>query len=471
VHNRTPWVLLLCALFVSAASQAAPQQAAEPSLGAVKATRDEVLSIAAQAKTAAMRIGNVWRRQPVLELIGAVQVASGDWDAALETARQSNPEDTEILRTIGKQLAASTDSKKTESFLRKLEGGGSSSYAFIAKTQAQMGDFEKALRTTSQIQDHTVRSDALDWIAESQAAAGDYSGARKTYALAEAAWPEGHRYAEEEDQIIVRGQLSRGELQPALDTLAASKTPDISASSISLFTENFSKISDKAAVAAWLNGVLAALPRSPDGDIDRYFAIPLQVKLGREDRAMQAATSIRSDYGLRGYSAIGVACAETHNLPCAKSALDKLNAFAGPIRFDAEQMILNVTAALLDRGEFDAAAPWLAIVEEHPDKTYTRPEVDLQRVFFLAKQSQFEDARMRALEMNLDSLTGNQRGTAIRLVALLQTEKFGAAPVKSWASGLPDSEDRAYALVGIAQGLLNSEDANLPYSTLPLPHH
>jgi hypothetical protein len=61
-----------------------------------------------------------------------------------------------------------------------------------------------------------------------------------------------------------------------------------------------------------------------------------------------------------------------------------------------------------------------------------------------------------------------QRGTALRTTAVLQTKKSGVASSQSWASALVDQEDRAYALLGIAQALLKIGEVKLPYSAIQI---
>jgi aminopeptidase N len=98
--------------------------------------------------------------------------------------------------------------------------------------------------------------------------------------------------------------------------------------------------------------------------------------------------------------------------------------------FETKLMILNITAAMIDNGEFEAASPLLTM----------RP----------------------------NSVADVQRGTAVRTIALLQTKKSGGASSQPWALALTDTEDRAYALLGIAQALLEIDDVKLPYSAIQI---
>jgi hypothetical protein len=139
--------------------------------------------------------------------------------------------------------------------------------------------------------------------------------------------------------------------------------------------------------------------------------------------------------------------------------------------FEAKLMILNVTAALLDNGEFETSSRLLKSVEQQPDevsKSSIEPDIQLRHVFALALQDKFDDARSLAKKMRANSTPIVERGTAWRTIALLQTKKNGVASAHPWVLALADAEDRAYALLGIAQALLEIDDARLPYSAIQI---
>ena len=131
-------------------------------------------------------------------------------------------------------------------------------------------------------------------------------------------------------------------------------------------------------------------------------------------------------------------------------------------------MILNITAALIDHDQFDGASRLLTSVENVDERSTTSMKAGIQfeRVFMLARQDGFDDARNLALK--IDSIEEGQRGTALRTVALLQAKKQGSAATQRWASVLEDARDRAYALLGIAQALLGFDDPKLPYSEISI---
>ena len=431
-----------------------------------------------QAKASALKIKNSFQRGLVLDEIGAAQAKLGDVDAAVETANQAYPHIMTTLAAVGEQLGNSNDLLKAQAIGSKLKGGGSSTvFAFISRRQAEKGNIEEALRTTEQIQAPEVRSDALEWIAQQQAANGKYSGARKTLALATAADPTRHSTPDEVEMMIADAQLARGDVQTARAIVASMKSPEARSDAMIGFAAALWEKGDKAGAAVWLEDALRELPTGPSYEFSRYFAIPIQVKLGQKERAMEAAGALSREMRVKGYMAVAVTCAEAKDIACVGEAVEKM-ASAGSSEgedkelsdFGLKLMILNVTAALIDNAQFEAADRLLKTVEQRVDdvsgKSFIEPHAQLQRVFMLAQQERFENARALALKIRPDSVADVQRGTALRTTAVLQTKKSGVVSSRSWASALADDEDRAYALLGIAQALLKIGEVKLPYSAI-----
>ncbi len=479
VRNWTACSALILVTAVSVVGQSRRQQQVQAANNNVIAKTRKARSVVGQAKAAALNIKNDFQRGLVLDQIGAAEAKAGDLNAAIETANRAYPHGMATLTAIGEQLANSNDSGKAQSIGPKLKGGGSSTvFAFIARRQAEKGNIDEALRTTEQIQAPGVRSDALKWIAQQQAANGDYSRARKTLALARAAYPAERSTPDDVEMMIADGQLSRGDTQAARATIASVKSAEMRSAAMISAAYELLKKADKASSSVWLEDALQGLPAGPSYDFLRYLAIPLQVKLGQKERAMQAAGALSSDLRVKGYAAVAVACAEAKDVAGVHAAVEKMQSAASSERedkelsdFGAKLMILNVTAALIDNSEFEAASRLLTSLEQHLDdvsKMSIEPEAQLQRVFVLAQQGGFDDARSLALKMRPNSVADVQRGTALRAIALLQTKKNGVASSQPWALALADAEDRAYALLGIAQTLLGIDDVKLPYSAIQI---
>jgi hypothetical protein len=431
-----------------------------------------------RAKAAALKIENDYARRLVLDEIGEAEAKTGDLDAAVVTANQAYPHSWATLTAIGEHLGNSNNSVKAQFVGTRLKEGFSTVLAVIARRQAETGNANNALRTANQITAPEVRSDALEWIAEQQGANGDYAGMRKTLALASAAYPSRRLTPDNSAMMIAASQLSRGDTQAARTTLDSVKSAEIRSSVMISGAEELLKRADKASATAWLADAFQGLPAGPGYDFLQYAAIPLQVRLGQNERAMQAAGMLSGDLRMKAYMAVAVVCAEAKDVAGVNAALEKMQAAASSERKDKElsdfgvkHMILNVTAALIDHGQFEQASRLLTSIEEHLDdvsKMSIGPIAQLQRVFMLAQRDGFDDARSLALEMRSNSIDDVQRGTALRTIGLLQTKKQGAASAQRWALLLEATEDRAYALLGIAQALLGIDDPKLPYGAISI---
>ena len=69
----------------------------------------------------------------------------------------------------------------------------------------------------------------------------------------------------------------------------------------------------------------------------------------------------------------------------------------------------------------------------------------------LAQQGKFAGARLLAMKFRPDSVDETERGTALRITALLETKQNETSQSLSWAQLLPNNQDRGYALLGVAQ--------------------
>jgi hypothetical protein len=439
----------------------------------------EARIVLGQAKAAAAKIKSDLQRKQVLDDIGEAQAKAGDLEEAVDTANQAMPFESATLDAIGEQLAATNDLARAKSLGLKLKKGGGASTIFscMARTQAKEGNIDGALLAAQQIQFLEVRSYAFEEIAQHQAARGDYPGARKTFALARAAHQKGLIDADDVEMMIVMSQLSGGDRETARKTIDSWKPVENRFAGMIAGAAGLLQQGDKTGAAVWLEDALEKLPAGQNYDFLRYIAVPLQVKLGQTERAMQAAAAaLSADLRMKGYNAVAVACAETKDISCVNMALEKmyLAASAGGddkklSKFGVKLMTLNVTAALIDNGQFEPAARWLKAVEQDRDDLSAitiELHVRLQRAFVLAQHGRFEEARSMALKIRAGSVDEAERGTALRITALLQTRNNGVAPTRTWASTLADNNDRAYSLLGLAQALLQIDKVKLGYSAI-----
>lgn len=442
----------------------------------------EVRSLLAQAKSAALRIKNDYQRGLVLDEIGAAEAKNGDLDTAVKTANRAYPHIMATVTAIGKELGNSNDLSRAKYLGSQLKGGGSSTLFYhLVQRQAEKGRIAEALQTVRQIQAPEVRRGALELIAEQQGVNGEYSGARKTLALARAAYPDERSTLDDIEMMVAGAQFSRGDTEAARKTIAAMKSPE---SRFSMMVSGAAALliaKDTAGATALLEDALQQLPPGPSHDFLPYLAIPTQVKVGKKDAAMQAAGALAGDLREKGYMAIAVVCAETKDIDCVDAALAKMRSAATAERNDegssdyvVRSRILNVTAALINTGQFEAATRLLATVEQDLNDEASRvsiiPEVQFQRVVILAQQNAFTSARSLSLSMQSNSALSSEinRGTALRTIAVLETRKNGVAATKLWVLRLADDVERASAFLGIAQSLLKIDDIKLPYSAIQI---
>jgi hypothetical protein len=421
-----------------------------------------------------------FERGLVLDQIGAAEAKSGDLDAAAETAIRAYPHITTTLRAIGVELGNSNDLAKAKSLASQLSSAdGPTVLAFMAERQADQGRIGEAFRTAEQIEAPEMRSGVLERIATQQLIHHDYTAARKTIALAKKTSPAGPLAPDESliQVMIMDDQLKRGDKQTVRSTIAALRFPETRFSLMSGCAEVLLEMGDRVSATAWLNDALRQLPPGPKYDFYRYAELPTQVKFGMRNAALAAAGALPVALRAKGYLAVAVACAEANDIEGVDAALAKMKTAANLgtkyerlSDFAVNLNILNVTAALIDHGHFEAASRLLTTLDADPDDVSTKmgiePNVQLQRAVMLAQQGSFESARTLALQMRPNSVSDSQRGTALRTIAVLETRKNGTSSSKPWALALAAHEDRAYALLGIAQRLLEIDDLKLPYSAI-----
>jgi hypothetical protein len=141
----------------------------------------------------------------------------------------------------------------------------------------------------------------------------------------------------------------------------------------------------------------------------------------------------------------------------------------GSETFGLKLMMLNITAALIDNQQPQEADRFLRVLEQQSDESFKwriEPRLQLQRVWMLAQQGKFAEARLLAMKFRPDSVDETERETALRITALLETKHNGTSQSLPWAQSLRNNQDRAYALLGVAQGLLGSGEVKLRYSVI-----
>lgn len=465
------------------------------------------------AKDAALQIEDSFLRGIVLDEIGAAEAGAGGVQSAISTANRAYPHDLKTLEAIGDQLSVPGDLGEVQAVGARLRGGGASTImAVFAQHQAMKGEFDEALRATEKITAPELLQDTLKAIGKEQAGRGDYAGARTTLAAANAAYPPRRVSADRIEAVVAEAQITRGDVDAAHDTLRSIRTVEDRSEAMISAAGALAKKGDAVAARAWLEEALQpAADRSRIADIVtshepwekasqlirekagakilRFLALPVEVKAGLKERAFRDVASLWTHFQVRGYAAIAVACAEEKDMACVNTAMTRMTTAAehampwerALAETAAKSLTFHVSAALIDIGAFEDAATllvstqgpihagWLVFLQKDLDETSQssiEPVAQLHSVVILAKQSKFAEARSLALRIRPDRVPVTERGTAFRDIALLETRRQGAASAHEWVAALPLAEDRACALLGIAEAQLGTEDVHLPYSTI-----
>ena len=428
-----------------------------------------------QAQALAFKISDKFQQDALLNAIGAAQVRAGDFDGAIESANRAYLHGGSITEAIEEYLADLNDLTVARSLGAKIKDGNPSFFfSGIAKTYARRSRIDEALQVAQQIQFPEARGLTLQDIAQFQASRGDEAGARKTFAMARAATKEeGLINADDLEMIIIGAKAGKDDDAKVRATIE-SWEPEKKLAIMIGVTEKLRQGQKIPAAKAWLDDLLREMPNDPKFDLFRYFVMPIQVRLGDKDKAMATAETFSGELSVNAYTAVAVTCAEVKDTACVDAALEKMESSAKSDSsnrmisdYVLKHMILNVTAALIDNDQFEAASRWLAKVEPRSDDVGTTKTLSQwQRVVILSKTGKFPAARSLALRIRPDSIIETKRGEAMRALAYLQTKSEGPDRVKAWAMTIPNGADRAYLLVGIAQRLLGMEALKMPYSAI-----
>ena len=435
----------------------------------------EVRSILTQAKEESLRIPNQHSRDRTLDQIGAEEARAGDLDAAIDIANRVYPSDQETQEAIGREAGNGDDWDKVQSAISKLNSSKDFIFMALVRRLAERGKIEEVLRASSQIADGDYRANALSIVALKQSENGDDSSARKTLEMARQASVEGGVDANDIRISIAKGQLLRGDTHKARATMNSIQPKYARAFALITGARILWNRSDRANAVAWLDDGLkiedkwirdrSLLPRLDESLPLHEFALPLQVRLGQTDAAMRYAEGLDSSQRLHDFNVIALACVEIKDKACVDAAVEKIWSTPLPQEKNASSFekiyaIESVASALADHNEFDDAQRLFTVLENRPDRTNTPY---LETAVIRARQGDFQEALKWALWVSSDPY-GSPRSDALRRIALLQTKKSGAASCREWVAALTQSDEKAYALLGIAQGMLREDDRK-PHSS------
>jgi hypothetical protein len=144
-------------------------------------------------------------KEYTLELIAAAQARKGDIKGATDIAAvmQNDLMKDSTLLAIALAQAEAGDTSGSFDRVSAIQGDAMKPTAFrlVARARAKAGDrdaanlaFERAVHSADALKDGRARSEALGFIAEDQAVAGDIAAARRTIEMIQDSWKKGHTF-------------------------------------------------------------------------------------------------------------------------------------------------------------------------------------------------------------------------------------------------------------------------------------
>jgi tetratricopeptide (TPR) repeat protein len=428
-----------------------------------------------RAREQAEKVLEEHHRIDLLDQIGATEARQGDFDAAVDIENRITRHLTKnaAAKALGRSLGNADDWQWIQSVLSKLSGPDDFVFMALAQRLKEGGKIAEALNICNRILDGYYRANALSGVARKQVENGDDVGARSTWKMADRV--AGTRSSTDDvSSGLSVAQILRGDVAAARVTVDSIKSKEKRASALVTGARFLWDKSNRTNAALWLDEGLKLQDSGLKGWSPLWglgvslslheFAIPLQVKLGQKDAVMRYIDALPPRQRLHDLDVAALECVEVKDSACVDAAIEKITSLAnqGDLarRFDAAIGLKGIASALADIGAFDSALRLLDKLEQErwPDPV---PSFHFVTAVILARPGKFEGARNRALQVHRD-LLGSPRGDALRRIALLQTKKSGPDSCQRWVSALIESEDRAYALLGIAQALLGENEQKLP---------
>ncbi|MBI3810365.1 MAG: hypothetical protein HY284_07925 [Nitrospirae bacterium] len=439
----------------------------------------DVPSLLQEAKDAARAIADdPYLRDTALRGIAGAQAEEGRFDAALDTAALIADENlrTGAWRQIAVARARAGDREAAGKLLDKVLKEVASfknvppsrvkALIATAEAQAQIGDVPGAIETAGAIAEEKIKAQALRGIAVARAEKGDRDGALQTAA--------GIR-----DPYLKAGALRRIAVAPpilkdraaaldilkqALDSAGAIQGENEKADALGGITMAFLAAGDvKGAFrtvalieSAFVGKPLPEVAATTRSEVLRAIAVA-QAQAGDSPRALQTTENIATPYmQASALAEIAVAQAERGDRIAAEATLRRALQVSSAIREFAAKApaLLGIAQAYAKVGDRAAATRTFRqarqAVRVSDDERYkTDALIDLAMV-----QSGAGDFS-GAVETADGIRDVHARAHAWRIVAAAQGEN--REPVLSWVAKDGAPARKAYALLGLAEGLLQTK--------------
>jgi tetratricopeptide (TPR) repeat protein len=316
----------------------------------------------------------------------------------------------------------------------------------IAWEEAKRGQLKEAVRTAEKMNDHVSKARTLQRLATIRFERGDQLGAREAVGKASSILERQQNPQRQDLLFTAVCQANVGDVPGALQT--TSKLVEGPAKGYVLLAISIAqaKAGDRDQAARTFNEGLAIARK---GNVEYWTlerAAINQAQAGQFDRALEIAKSVDQPGGVLREVAVGLA--KTGDI---RRALEIADSIKGDAR-DKAGALREIAAAQAKAGQrlarqtfqrsFEAAMADL----EDVDGVRNIGLAQLRAGYVDAASDTFKEARQRASQSNSD---------ASHLMAISQAQAGGGDPrgALTWARSQSSSLTKAWALVGVVQGL------------------
>jgi tetratricopeptide (TPR) repeat protein len=320
------------------------------------------------------------------------------------------------------------------------------SLLMIAWEEAKRGQLKEAVRTAEKMNDHVSKARTLQRLATIRFERGDQLGAREAVGKASSILERQQNPQRQDLLFTAVCQANVGDVPGALQT--TSKLVEGPAKGYVLLAISIAqaKAGDRDQAARTFNEGLAIARK---GNVEYWTlerAAINQAQAGQFDRALEIAKSVDQPGGVLREVAVGLA--KTGDI---RRALEIADSIKGDAR-DKAGALREIAAAQAKAGQrlarqtfqrsFEAAMADL----EDVDGVRNIGLAQLRAGYVDAASDTFKEARQRASQSNSD---------ASHLMAISQAQAGGGDPrgALTWARSQSSSLTKAWALVGVVQGL------------------
>lgn len=404
-----------------------------------------------EARETALTIPDIDLRRSALRILVEIQADSGDFPAALQSAKSIGDEHQTVL--ILKHIATVQIEKGDIAGARSTAAAIRDDYhkavvfGHLAENQAKHGDIREALTTADVIKNPTYRDQALQGIVTAQTTAGRFSDALKTVSAIrdpkEKAWAL---------QVIGVGQAEGGKIQDAETTIATIEDPVAHARILAAFALSKAKSGDIEAAREIASKISS--PTLKDWAI-QLIAIA-QAKRGDTQGAVETTSSLE-DPAWKADTYCKIAETETAlgYVTSARQTLQEGVQIAASVTSSVKpNILLDLAAVQAKAGAIENAKHTIDMIGKDAEWK------DSGLVRIMNAQTEAGDIQ-GALSTANEMESIGAKGSAFLSIALARVKSGELKAVKLWARTEESPLLRTPILLGIARGKLEQNHAGV----------